>query len=466
MQGSISASAACRDRGRASLRLRLRADRGSALVEIMVSAMLLALVATAVFKGIDGATASSTQSKSRAIAGTLAQEDQERMRAMDPRKLASYSPAPVDRVVNRVKFTIASSAQWVSDRGEAEGCTKGSGRVTYVRISSSVTWPDMTGSKPVTASSIVAISNAYAKGSLAVKIIDRNSAGIPGIPVTVDPPLGQSKDTNDQGCVVWDGLTAGAYFGQFSKTGYVDVNGSEVVRPPNGWNVTTGGTSLATHLYDVAGSVNFEFETKNGTSLVPVNGSGVTVTQTGITGPPTVGYRRETFTPRLAWNFDQLFPFTTPYAAYAGTCDANAPTTGTNWASVTVPVGTLATPNPVKLRMPLLNIRVRRAGTTSTYIQNAHVTVTPVDAACGGTVSWTNATDTSGLLTVAVAQRAFAYGQYTVCADDGSRSVVATIDVQDPNGTPTTILDVPAASTGGGGRGGWGGGGTTAPDTC
>src|SRR5829696_7518106 len=166
MQGRISAGSACRRSGRSCLRQIARSERGGALVEIMMSALLVALAATAVFKGIDGATATSSQSKSRAVAVTLAHEDQERLRSMDPRKLASYAPTPAKKTVNGLEYTITSTADWVSDRGDAESCSKGDGRITYVKISSKVQWPEMIGSKPVTASSIAAVNNAYSKGSL------------------------------------------------------------------------------------------------------------------------------------------------------------------------------------------------------------------------------------------------------------------------------------------------------------
>src|SRR5919107_634267 len=138
MQGRIPDRSACRNSGRRSLRYIARSQGGGALIEIMMSALLVALAATAVFKGIDGATATSGQSKSRAVAVTLAQEDQERLRSMDPRKLASYSPAPVTKNVNNVDYKITSTADWVSDRGDTESCSRGDGRVTYVKISSKV----------------------------------------------------------------------------------------------------------------------------------------------------------------------------------------------------------------------------------------------------------------------------------------------------------------------------------------
>src|SRR4051812_44042766 len=124
MQGRIPDRSACRHRGRLSL----RSQRGGMLVEVMMSALLVALAATAVFKGIDGATATSAQSRSRAVATTLVHEDQERMRAMDPRKLSAYTLGPVAKPVNGVTYNVTSTGQVVSDRADAESCTKASGR--------------------------------------------------------------------------------------------------------------------------------------------------------------------------------------------------------------------------------------------------------------------------------------------------------------------------------------------------
>src|SRR3954454_2818425 len=101
MQGRIPDRSARRISGRRSMRFIARSQSGAALVEVMMSALLVALAATAVFKGIDGATATSAQSKSRAVAVSLAQEDQERMRSMDPRKLSAYTDT-ANKTVNGI----------------------------------------------------------------------------------------------------------------------------------------------------------------------------------------------------------------------------------------------------------------------------------------------------------------------------------------------------------------------------
>jgi hypothetical protein len=389
----------------------------------MMSALLIALAATAVFKGIDGATATSSQSKSRAAATTLAHEDQERMRSMDPRKLASYNPAPAQKVVNRIRYTITSTADWVSDRTDSESCTKGEGRVTYVKISSKVEWPDMVGSKPVMASSIVAINNAYAKGSLAVKLVDRTGAtGVQDIPVSVDPPVGLTKQTNTAGCVVFDGLNSGAYFGQFSKVGYVDPNGANLVRPTNGWNVTTGSTAISTYQYDLAGQINFAFDTKYLTNaawdIASPPGNEVSVLHQNIPGPPFQGMRQETVADNSpGYTFDELFPFTTPYASFAGNCATSAPA-WTTPSSATVPSGGTAPQSPVKLRMPALGVRVQRnAGTPAA---SADVIIKPVAAGCVPTKQLqATSTNSFTLAPTSATARDFALppGDYTVCAD-------------------------------------------------
>src|SRR3954453_3185507 len=111
MQGRIPDRSARRLRGRRSLRFIAPSQRGSMLVEEMMSALLVALAATAVFKGIDGATATSAQSRSRAVATTLVHEDQERMLAMDPRNPVPCSLGPVAKPVNGGSYNVTLTGQ-------------------------------------------------------------------------------------------------------------------------------------------------------------------------------------------------------------------------------------------------------------------------------------------------------------------------------------------------------------------
>ena len=59
----------------------LRSESGFALIEVIVAAAVLAIVALAVLSGIDAASSTSAREKARAVAASLAEQDQERMRS-------------------------------------------------------------------------------------------------------------------------------------------------------------------------------------------------------------------------------------------------------------------------------------------------------------------------------------------------------------------------------------------------
>jgi hypothetical protein len=305
----------------------------------------------------------------------------------------------------------------------------------------------MVGSKPVSESSLVAVSNAYAKGSLAIKIKDRNAAPVPGVAITVNNPVSRSGTTNADGCVVWDGLDTGAYFGSFSKTGYVDQSGVNVVTPVNGWNVTTGSSAISTHIYDQAGSANFKFVGKIGaTQYTGAVASGITVKHLNM--PTANNVRSATFTASSTAGVGSLFPFLTPYTAWAGSCDANTPPTG-GAASVTVPAGTVATPNPVTIEMPVINLRVRR-NSANYATATGDVSVRPVDSTCGPEIYLPDS-DSAGVPggsgTTGNAARALPYGSYVACADDNTRRIEQTVNLTSTAATTATDLVIPTSGS-------------------
>src|SRR4051794_38502137 len=61
-----------------------RGESGFALIEVMMSALLVAIVSVGVLAGIDASSATSGSTKARGIAASIAQDDQERLRTMLP----------------------------------------------------------------------------------------------------------------------------------------------------------------------------------------------------------------------------------------------------------------------------------------------------------------------------------------------------------------------------------------------
>src|SRR3954447_14681264 len=72
-------------------RLRFRAQGGFTLIEVVVSAALLLVVASGVLAGIEGRRKAATSNETRSQARDLAQQDQERLRSMSFSSLPGYT---------------------------------------------------------------------------------------------------------------------------------------------------------------------------------------------------------------------------------------------------------------------------------------------------------------------------------------------------------------------------------------
>ena len=74
----------------ASRRPSLSSERGSFLVEVMVGAIVLAIVTFAVLDGMSGAADTGERNRQRSVASTLAQQDIERLRSFEITDLSNY----------------------------------------------------------------------------------------------------------------------------------------------------------------------------------------------------------------------------------------------------------------------------------------------------------------------------------------------------------------------------------------
>ena len=109
------------------------------MIEVIVAAAVLAIVALAVLSGIDGATSSTTREKARAIAANLAEQDQERLRAMPVDQLRD-PPQTGDTVVDGVTYNVKSEAKFITDDfGGEPTCGSASTQVQYLHIVTTVT---------------------------------------------------------------------------------------------------------------------------------------------------------------------------------------------------------------------------------------------------------------------------------------------------------------------------------------
>src|ERR1700742_2351833 len=99
-----------------------RDQDGFILIEVLVSAIILALVAGAVLTLITATTRSAANSRSHSVAYGLAQEDQARMRTLRLSTLKKYefSQTPT---IGGTEFKVDSKAFFVNSKSGTTSCS-------------------------------------------------------------------------------------------------------------------------------------------------------------------------------------------------------------------------------------------------------------------------------------------------------------------------------------------------------
>ncbi len=404
----------------------LRDDQsGFGLIEVIVSALLLVLVASGVYLGLDAASATSGTNKHRSIATAIAQQDQDRMRAMAVDELSNYRDTLTSRV-GPVAYTVRSSASWITDDTGTASCTSGQAKAHYLRIASSVTWPNMH-VDPVTVESVVAPpagSFGTNLGSLAVQVRDRDGDGVPGVSVALTGAQSYVDVTNELGCVLWGYLPVGNYDVTLSRQGYVDKDG--VAQPRRQAGVVGEATSTVAFDYDLGGYVQANYETLANGVPVPASWTEFAAVNAHLTLPMLVFDDEGQSLPSL--RSDAVYPFTDPYGAFAGRC-AGADPVGHGQAAqlaLVEPGGTTA----VSVRLPPVDLQVVSGGRAVT---GATARLTATGSGCSGTTTRTTGAD--GFLT----DRALPYGTYDVCVQATVASVTRRLTGSVANTAPTGV---------------------------
>jgi type II secretory pathway pseudopilin PulG len=373
------------DRLRAAYRTP-RSEEGFALIEVIVSAAVLALLAVTVLAGIDGASSSTGREKSRSIAANLAERDQERMRSMQADTLAAYTETrTVD--VDGSSYTVESEGRWVTDAtGGTPSCANDSDQADYLQISSRVTNRTVgTRTRPVEIESLVAPSVAYnsTRGALAVQVKDRDGVGVAGLAVTITGPSSHAGVTNQDGCAVFLSLPVGNYSIQLNRPGWVDHYGNTAA--VGNQDVTSGTLNVRTIDYDVAGSAVATVGTYRPGSTTPAVANLIPSfarRMSAVNGGEPGMQRLFEATP-AGTRFNQitlgsLFPFKEQYGLFTGGCPEASPVLydPDYYPNYTGSVLVDRAQSPaVTVRQPPFNIRIQ--GTTAgTYID--HTTSRPV----------------------------------------------------------------------------------------
>lgn len=312
-----------------------RNQDGFALIEVIVSAAVLAIIALAVLAGIDGATASTARERARAVAASLAEQDQERMRALrfdELTKLVGVDVKDASRnqsfSVDGVTYNVNSEVTFQADSGTTtSGCGTNPKQNDYLRVITTVT-SAMVG-KRVPAVKLESLVAPPVSGALVVKVVDAKNQPVSGVAVTtVATKTGRSYSgtTNDQGCVPFVGVDSGEHKVTISKAGYVDRTGT--AKPERIATVTPSLVSTLTIGYDRAADLTVNVKTLKPGVAWTMTATGLDSKATAVSDNSAETNILRTYTPASpasTINVPKVFPFTTAYSFFTGTCAIQSP---------------------------------------------------------------------------------------------------------------------------------------------
>ena len=433
-----------------------RAEDGFALIEVLVSALIVVIVGGAVLTTLQATARSAGDSRNHAMAQALAQEDQARLRSMrisSLNKLNQNYPVTLDGT----NFSVTSTGVFVNNTSQTASCTSGQTSADYIRISSSVTWNGLGKRPPVTMTSIVSPSNGSldpGHGTLTISAINAAGQPLPGLGVSGTGAGTFSGTTDASGCANFADLPAGSYTVTPTATGLVDKAGKEPATLSPSPSVIPSGTQTVILQYDKPGALEVDFKYRVGSSseFKPSSANSIRVFNSGMTGALTFS------TPggvpaATAQSTTKLFPFSSPYAVYAGSCSSNNPNPTSDpeaagaaaVASVTVPPGATIAPLPKgTIQLPALNLLVKKDGAP---LVGAEVKITN-SGGCSFSRKYT--TTTGGVL----ADPGLPWGTYDVCAARTTGTIrhkflPSSVDVQNLTNPPLKEIDLTSSTSSG-----------------
>jgi Tfp pilus assembly protein PilV len=430
-------------------RSRLREQRGSMLVEVMVGAVVLAIATTALLNGIDGAQSQGTTNKARSTASALAEQDQERLRAMPVASLASCcTPASRTVTVRGVNYTVTSSVQWVTDTGGPISCSNDTKTASNLKITSAVT-SNATKGVVDQVGLVTPPPGTFSpgQGRAIVKVNKADGSASVGANVSLIGATTYTGVTNSLGCAIFPFVDVGTYTASVGAgQSIVDWQGTNP--GVSGMTVTEATSTTASLEMDTSATINAIFDTVvAGTTVINQKSQWITL----MNGKLTVGKKTvDAGSAQTTVGASGLFPFLDGYQVYAGQCAANNPTTSPN-------TGTLATATPTPgqvltmpaandVRLPAINLKVVSA-TSGTAISGATVKVYTADTGCANTFP-AQTTNASGLLPLP----GYPYGKYTICAQSGGKRGFAdvfpyTTSTSPPTSSETVTNYTPAGNS-------------------
>ena len=382
-----------------------RGQRGDTLIEVLISASLLAIIVIGTFTGLDALNRSTTLDRNRSQADALAQQEQEVLRSEPVSKLDELNR---ERKVteNGTTYTIDTTAGYISDKLATSSCSEPAGEeADEIKTVSTVTWHAIGATKPVVETSLI----SPPPGTLLVVQVTTPTEKVQGAKISLTGPTSVSTESSSKGCALIQ-VQPGEYAINISKTGYVDQNGfantNEDVADTRLDYLTAGSSERLGFQLAPGARLSVKFsgaETNEGDTFVAFNTG-----QNGIRAFGTVGTYGTTVT-----TAETMYPFSTPYTVYAGTCEADLPSTSGSEAN---PQVTLVEKTTGEVTVPVVPFQLRVYSGVSgakpgALISGAKVKI--VDEGCTTARTFTTAAGSIGV-------RGLPFGNFSLCVSTTS----------------------------------------------
>ena len=419
------------------------------MIEVLVSALVILIVAGAVLSLMTATTRSAADQRQKATAYSLAQEDQARLRTM---RLSTLNRNETHEfTLDGMTYTVNSTGHFVNNStGDDSSCDAGDSVADYARITSKVSWNG--DDKSVFLSSVVSPSSGSLQpeyGSLLITATNINNQKLAGIGISGTGVGNFSGNTDANGCANFSDLPVGNYSVTMTAPGYVDLSGR-----PSPWTETMGvKNAQSTRVgltYDRPGTIEARFSYREGSSYLPAKADSIWFSNELMPNKPQLieaagGTRTAMIT------IAPVFPYPRPTSLFTGYCSTvNQPESEVGFASVTVPAnGTVQ----ATIQMPALFLTVKRGGVLTS---GARVTLTDENCKKGSTkVKRLFTTDANGKLT----EPGQPWGTYSVCASSGNRfRAESGVAVKNYTSGKTVTLDIPTTGSSGSTSNGYGSG--------
>jgi Tfp pilus assembly protein PilV len=440
-------------------------DAGFTLIEVLMSALLVILIASAAAGALITTSHFSGDQRFRSQADSLATQDQERLRGLPDQQLGGLNQTRTVALSGST-FTVKSVSTYVDTTG-ASSCTTNA--AAYYKIASTVSWSESFTSQPATLTEESLLSRPVT-GDLRTQVTDQTLAPLAGVtvaasgaaPIPAPPapqPSPQSDRTDANGCVLFAGMTPGFYNVALTPgTNYVDPNGNPA---PTGTATVTTTSTVSTggnpFHFGLAGSIVGTFTTSttgaageaDGISWLGSGGNGI------ASGPSQSAPLADPATPSTALTTGLMFPFLTAapstyfhnYTVYGGRCSGQLPpATTTNLFSV-APGSLNASQNIPEPFLYLASVTFK-SGSSTNVVKPSHVKLTYNDGTCqdswAATVTPSSTLPANGFGWLANPGQPYApSNRLTVCADFLSGSTYYNASVTTSNTSFTGSNTVP-----------------------